>query len=216
MPAAVLAVAAALGAAVSVRRLLLAGTSMIAELVGVPLQAMRSPGIMPGLTLLVGAVVGVNLYLLLRCRAPRTFVRFEVVAYLVLAAYLVLFKSPGVRGLNLDLTDAAQHMTGELVFNVALLVPFGALTYRWWGRLGVALGVAGVVVLGVEALQYVFALGVSDVVDVVTNLAGVVIGYCVVAVAARCRWTVREDKRHYVILRQTKAQVAEGGGRPRD
>lgn len=198
-PSAVLAVVLALLASALSWRFLLAGTSMIAELVGVPTEAMRTPGVLPALMVLVGVVVGVNAFLLARGRAPRAFVRAEVIVYLALALYLVLFKAPGDRGLQLDPTTAGDHMSGELVFNVVLLIPFGALAYRWWGRLGVVLGIAAVLVVAVEALQYAFALGISDIVDVITNLAGVGIGFGVVAALARLGWAVRLDGRTYVV-----------------
>ena len=73
----------------------------------------------------------------------------------------------------------------EMLANVALFVPFGvyvgllAPRSRWW-RAGVAAAALSVVF---ETLQFVLAVGSSDVTDVILNTAGAVLGIAVLAVA---------------------------------
>ena len=73
----------------------------------------------------------------------------------------------------------------EMLANLALFVPFGvyvgllAPRLRWWSVAAVAATLSA----GFEALQFVLAVGSSDVTDVVLNTAGAVVGVVVLAIA---------------------------------
>ncbi|WP_159601073.1 VanZ family protein [Agromyces humi] len=75
----------------------------------------------------------------------------------------------------------------EVVVNVLLFVPFGvylgllAPAWSWW-RSAAALAGAS---LAMEVVQYVLAVGSSDVTDLVTNTAGGLAGLGVLALARR-------------------------------
>ena len=125
------------------------------------------------------------------------------VVYLVLLAWIVLWKLdiPWVGGgaqRQIKLVpfvrtaDAGPTAPFDLIANIALFVPFGlylgllAPSWRWWKVTGAL--VASSVVL--EVVQYVLAVGRSDITDVIVNAAGGLVGFGLLAVA-RHRYQAR-------------------------
>ena len=115
------------------------------------------------------------------------------VVYLLLLAWIVLWKLevPFVgdgtgRQVKLVPFVATAHAGPsapfEVLANVLLFVPFGvylgllAPLARWWRLAGLIAGVSVVL----ELVQYVLAVGRSDLSDVVTNTAGGVLGLALV------------------------------------
>lgn len=86
---------------------------------------------------------------------------------------------------GMSLTQSARSpVVLQVVFNVVLFVPFGAILRRYFGRGVVFTTVAGLLTsLAIESLQYTGLLGiypcairVADVDDVITNTLGALIG----------------------------------------
>ncbi|MGH1550397.1 VanZ family protein [Leifsonia poae] len=114
--------------------------------------------------------------------------------YLGLLAWAVLWKlgmptlDGGTRAVKLVPFVAGDgygdNTLPEMVANVALFVPFGiyagllARRRRWW-QVAVA---AAMLSVGFETLQFVLAVGSSDVTDVILNTTGAVVGVAVLAV----------------------------------
>lgn len=110
--------------------------------------------------------------------------------YLVLLVWIILFKLrlPGeelahIRGVNLIPfyyeTDVSLRLhLKDVLENVLIFVPYGIylcmLSERLgvWGKAGILLGTS----LVLEAAQYIFAIGCSDITDVLTNTAGGLLG----------------------------------------
>lgn len=133
-----------------------------------------------------------------RGSAPRS--RTPVVAlfavYLALLVWIVLWKLEvphigiaGVRQLKLVPFGASAEFGAnaslEVAANVVLFVPFGLylglLVPRWsWRRVAAA---SAAVALGLETAQFVLAVGVADMTDVLVNTAGGLIGFGLAALA---------------------------------
>ncbi|GAA2977793.1 glycopeptide antibiotics resistance protein [Microbacterium terrae] len=118
--------------------------------------------------------------------------------YLALLAWLVLWKlhDPYVGDSDLRriklLPFAATDTAGasaawEVIGNVLVFVPFGlvlrmlAPALPMW-RVGAA---AAATSIGFELAQFVLAVGVSDVTDVITNIAGAIVGAGLARLTAR-------------------------------
>jgi glycopeptide antibiotics resistance protein len=118
--------------------------------------------------------------------------------YLLLLAWTILWKlelpfvGPGaLRSIKLTPylpSGAAGASTpSEVVANVVLFVPFGlylgllAPRWPWWKAAAVFAGAS----LLLETMQYVFAVGSSDITDVIDNVAGGLVGIAVLALARR-------------------------------
>lgn len=77
-----------------------------------------------------------------------------------------------------------DHLTREATLNILIFLPLGVFLPM--------LGVSGVksVVYGLltsaafEAVQYAFAIGVTDITDVITNTVGVILGACLYGILA--------------------------------
>lgn len=119
----------------------------------------------------------------------RVWARLLLAAYLAVLVWLVLFKLSldwgavlreyQIRELNLvPFAHASWGIRSETVANVLAFVPFGLLTQvtlkrgsLWWKLLGIFL-----VSVVFETTQYVLAIGVTDITDVLTNTMGGLLG----------------------------------------
>jgi glycopeptide antibiotics resistance protein len=82
------------------------------------------------------------------------------------------------RSVNLVPFSRASGSSGEIVDNVLVFIPFGLLLGVNCKRLDLWRKLVFVLVfsLTVEVLQYIFAIGASDITDVITNTFGGLIG----------------------------------------
>ena len=110
--------------------------------------------------------------------------------YLAFVVWVILFKFnitpadlPHLRNINLILYGDSGIINGqldvrELVENILIFVPFGVYAgmlvkeRSWWK---VILAGAGFSLI-LETLQYVFAIGASDITDVINNTLGTALG----------------------------------------
>jgi len=111
--------------------------------------------------------------------------------YLVLLSAVILFKLPfyspqlsdGIRVINLDPLAALDYADKgvailEIFFNVLFFVPLGiyiTILRRHWSFFQKVLPIF-LLSLTFETLQYIFAWGRSDIVDVIANTLGGIIG----------------------------------------
>ena len=109
--------------------------------------------------------------------------RILFAVYLVILAWLVLFKFSihiaavlhyGRRSLNVVPFSDASGSAGQSVENVLVFVPFGVLLgvnckrMGFWSKVLIVLGAS----IAAETLQYIFAIGATDITDVITNTVG--------------------------------------------
>jgi glycopeptide antibiotics resistance protein len=108
--------------------------------------------------------------------------------YLLILVWLVLFKfsldlSPileyQTRSLNvIPFAGLSRNNLRETIYNFVVFIPFGLLLSvnlkraGFWQRLAIILGFS----LAVEIIQFVFAIGVTDITDVITNTFGGFLG----------------------------------------
>ncbi len=134
-----------------------------------------------------------------------TLVLFAIYALLLIG--LVLFKFPfrydaaaAGRVLNLipfagSFTATGTFRLSEVVDNVAIFVPFGVylslLTGEW--SFGKKLVPIIATTIGFETIQYIFAIGRSDITDVIDNVLGGIIGVGIYAASARI-WGTKADR----------------------
>lgn len=130
--------------------------------------------------------------------AVRTWSKVCLVLYLLTVLWLVLFKlsyhiptilaDHQTRSLNLiPFVTLGQTGLSETVSNVVIFIPFGLLlsvTLKGIALGRLILGIVGVSLV-CEALQYLLAIGTTDLTDVVTNTLGGLTGLLVHHLAAR-------------------------------
>jgi glycopeptide antibiotics resistance protein len=110
--------------------------------------------------------------------------RLIFILYFLLLIWFILFKFQGILHMSLDgrsLNLVPFAMSGgklEMIENVLAFVPYGLLlsvnVKRW--PLGKKLFMILLTSLAFEVLQYIFAIGASDITDLITNTAGGLIG----------------------------------------
>ena len=120
--------------------------------------------------------------------------------YMLVLTGIVLFKLPfyspvisdGIRVINLvplmgSFGDNGTLGLREIADNIMIFIPFGvyiSVLKSEWPFMKRVLSVAGLS-LTFEAAQFVFALGRTDVTDILSNTFGGVIGICIYALALR-------------------------------
>ncbi len=115
--------------------------------------------------------------------------RAVLVFYLLVLLWLVLFKFSydissvirdyQVRRINLiPFASSSPSGVRQMIENIVVFVPFGLLLsvnfkqVTFWRKLALVL----ILSLAVEATQFVLAIGITDITDVITNTFGVLIG----------------------------------------
>ncbi|MFE6966300.1 VanZ family protein [Agromyces sp. NPDC057679] len=119
-------------------------------------------------------------------------------SYLALLVWIVLwkFEAPWIGGGSrrviklvpfADTAEFGASAPREVLANIAFFVPFGVYlgllrpTWRWWR----AATITAAVSLALETLQYTLAVGSTDTTDVITNAAGGLAGFALLALARR-------------------------------
>lgn len=112
----------------------------------------------------------------------RRFGEAQAGAYGVLLIGAVMCKSPGVRGMNWDITTIANEISPispTLILNVLCFIPAGMMMSKMlckapWRHVFVLAAL-----IFVEALQYMLSLGICDINDVLENYSGILFGIIV-------------------------------------
>ena len=126
----------------------------------------------------------------------RALPRVLLAVYTAALLWLILFKFSvhiaavlhhDQRSVNLVPFSNASGSSGEMVDNVLVFIPFGLLLgvnckrLDLWRKLVIVL----VFSLTAEVLQYIFAIGASDITDVITNTFGGLVGLLAYALGSR-------------------------------
>lgn len=122
-------------------------------------------------------------------KEKKVFVYVVMGIYLLFLCWLILFKLadsidkiPSMRGINLipfhydQLSNTRFHKM-EVLYNVLVFIPAGFF-FSALGKRKVTSGiiVSAMLSLCFETIQWIFALGASDITDVITNTAGGALG----------------------------------------
>lgn len=116
--------------------------------------------------------------------------------YVLLAVAALFFMSRNVVGVNFDITAIGPYVAESpiaCIMNVALFIPAGFMISNRIENLALALLTGLGISLLVEAFQFLFGLGYADVLDVVANLLGVLIG-ALIAMVTRHISVGKDDK----------------------
>ncbi|MBS7578219.1 MULTISPECIES: VanZ family protein [unclassified Enterococcus] len=124
-------------------------------------------------------LVFTNLYYTLQGKMKRFVLYAEFCLYMAALLVFLLLKSPGVQGINLSFTGFwidLQYSTFEVIMNIVLFIPLGILLANKLKLVSTIL-LSLLFILSIESIQYIFKLGVFDVIDIATNFSGILIGY---------------------------------------
>jgi hypothetical protein len=141
-------------------------------------------------------------------------VRIETAVYFILSFAIIMLKSRGIQGVNLDFSDLYQSVIeypASVLINLLLFVPMGAVVFRYSASAPRAFGLALVAIAGMETLQYVLHLGIFDVVDIVVNMVGFSLGYLTLGILKEAGFRIiRVDERRVRIGRPRKGDAETG------
>lgn len=131
----------------------------------------------------------IKLMQILKSTNMKSWSKAALVVYLLFLLWLVLFKSSvdvfsvilnyQTRGLNLiPFTDASRGNLSEMVSNFVIFVPLGLLLSANFKRTNIWLRLVYILAfsVAVEVIQFVLAIGVTDITDVIMNSLGGLLG----------------------------------------
>lgn len=102
--------------------------------------------------------------------------------YLLVLALVLFGKSKGIQEISLDPSDifnqVIQYPTSVLL-NIVLFIPVGLVVFRKCKKTFIAVICFILVDICIEAIQYLFALGIADIDDVILNTMGFLMGYLI-------------------------------------
>lgn len=140
-----------------------------------------SGSIIPLLILaLVSAVVFAALLQVSFNRINTSFFAVCFAVYFAALLTVLFLKSQGIQEVNLNLEDVVQQAIfypSSVLLNVILFIPLGAWLFTWQKSNTKAFFIALGFCVAVEAIQYVFSLGIADIVDIFLNMIGFAVGY---------------------------------------
>ncbi|MDD6373461.1 MAG: VanZ family protein [Bifidobacteriaceae bacterium] len=158
-------------------------------------------GLFTGTVLVLsGAIFGAFVFQLLSKRFEIVFTVLLTLAYFYALFYALFLKSPGTRGINMNLAEFGREFTYtplDTMWNILLFLPIGLLLQlliksTWKSAL------AGfVLVVMVEGAQYIFSAGIFDVIDILMNTLGVFLGALIISSATLDGWSFGFD-RHFL------------------
>ena len=108
------------------------------------------------------------------------FFKVEFALYVVALAAVLFLKSVGVQEWNIDPSALIPQLLlspFSVLLNVVLFVPLGSAAVLLFRKEWCAFAAAFLLVVAVEVTQYLFSLGIADIVDVLLNMTGFSIGY---------------------------------------
>lgn len=161
------------------------------------------PGIFAGTILVLsGVFFGAFIFQLLAKRFEVVFAAAVGLLYLSSLWYVLFNRTPGTRGINLDITQFGAQFAStplDMMWNIAIFLPLGmvlqALIKSMWKT---AIG-AAVLALIVEGAQYIFSVGIFDILDIVLNVGGIMLGALIISSAMLDGWHFGMD-RHFLTL----------------
>lgn len=161
------------------------------------------PGIFAGTILVLsGVIFGAFIFQLLAKRFEVVFAAAVGLLYLFSLWYVLFDRTPGTRGINLDITQFGAQFAStplDMMWNIAIFLPLGmvlqALIKSIWKT---AIG-AAVLALIVEGAQYIFSVGIFDILDIVLNVGGIMLGALIISSAMLDGWHFGMD-RHFLTL----------------
>lgn len=142
-----------------------------------------------------------------------------LIFYLAVLTWIIVFKMRvsfeefgGIRSMNLIPFGASVIVNGkidytEIIQNVLAFIPFGVLIYTLWEEKRLVWKILPMVLtsLAFEIVQYMLAIGVADITDVITNSSGGMLG---LGIAFGISKIMKKNWRKYINLLSLICAVA--------
>ena len=128
---------------------------------------------------------------------PKCLLSWQKWGYCILLFLVIMLKSPGVRGINWNVSVIMGEvipLSPTLVLNLLLFVPVGMMFYRTFSLYVRARVMAVAAIVVTEFLQYILRLGICDVNDVIINCGGIACGMLLRFVIGKCGYVVNESR----------------------
>lgn len=144
---------------------------------------------------LITLVFAASVWQLLHLRFNKRFLYFLTSSYLLVLLLVIMLKSRGIRGINYNPLDIINQLYNDpfiLFSNIALFIPVGMLLFVKVRSFSKTIMIATVAILVVEVTQYLLYLGMADVIDLLSNLSGICLGYAGLKCLVAMGWATQD------------------------
>lgn len=159
------------------------------------------PGLFAGtLLVLSGIIFGAFVFQLLTKRFEVVFAAALGLLYLATLWYVLFDRTPGTRGINLDITQFGAQFAAtplDMMWNIAIFLPLGMVLQLLIKSMWKTSIVAVVLAVIVEGAQYIFSVGIFDILDILLNVCGIALGALIISSAMLDGWHFGMD-RHFL------------------
>lgn len=160
------------------------------------------------LSLLVGfyATLAFAIFVL-RIPVTRKWLFIALGTYLITLCFVLLGKSIGISGYNLNPFQSDLFSAGTLL-NIAVFVPTGFLLQLLFRKPGKTLLAGLCSVIAIELVQLIFELGIADVIDVIANTVGIAIGLSLYKLTEAAGWAFKRDEGKIRLVRVWESRIS--------
>ncbi|MGT2910149.1 VanZ family protein [Streptococcus cameli] len=149
----------------------------------------------------------INIWQLLHLRFFIPFWKLQTSLYIVLLLVVVLLKSRGIQGINLNplnLISLFLESPFEFLSNIFFFIPLGSLFFikHLAFRRSIFYGLFFIILL--ELSQYFLHLGIFDIVDILLNTCGFLLGYLLLDLVFSSGWILQKKGNYYLVVRDNK------------
>ncbi|MDD6460975.1 MAG: VanZ family protein [Bifidobacteriaceae bacterium] len=167
--------------------------------------AALGPGIFAGTFLVIsGVIFGAFIFQLLTKRFEVVFAGAMGLLYLATLWYVLFDRTPGTRGINLDITQFGAQFAStplDMMWNIAIFIPLGMVLQLLIKSMWKTTLVEVVLALIVEGAQYIFSVGIFDVLDILLNVIGIALGALIISSATLDGWNFGMDRHSLTFTR---------------
>ncbi|WP_298579334.1 VanZ family protein [uncultured Olegusella sp.] len=128
----------------------------------------------------IALCVGLLVFQLIRKHFYKKIIHFYYIIYFIILIWSLLFKSPGMSGYNFDLSDIVMQFYAQpeiLLANQLIFIPLGFFVALKGFKFKRTVLISFIFSLVIESIQIIFKLGLFDVIDIITNTTGALIGF---------------------------------------
>lgn len=116
-------------------------------------------------------------YQLYNKKVHKHLVTISLFIYFLLLIFILFFKSVGIRGYEWNIFKLLEYLRYDTIaalINISLFIPLGVFIKKLNIK---TLFLLICMLFGVETIQYIFSLGIFDILDILFNFIGLLLGY---------------------------------------
>ncbi|MDR0499951.1 MAG: VanZ family protein [Coriobacteriales bacterium] len=169
--------------------------------------------------LIFSILLYVNIYQLLSNRFSAKLIKIEAIVFFALLLAITMLKSIGTREINMDIFDIYSSIIeypASVLINFLLFIPVGAVFFYFLKTFPKAFLASIALVVGIEASQYLFSLGICDIVDFTIDMIGATVGILIPSILRDYGYRIIYEDKYFLKIARLQKSEADCAVAPKD